>query len=100
MKKAYLGEKSGLQLHLPYVYLCPVPLAQPQRAGDLDVLGLPVNKGAELVRRIFDQLFHPHRNPLGVDHLPAEVVEGDRIGGEIERVVLPDELGRAPGPPW
>ena len=81
-----------LQLQLPRVNLRPVPLAQPEGACDLDVLGLPVDEGAELIGRMFHQLFHPDRNPLGVDHIPADVVQRDGVGGEVERVVLPNEL--------
>ena len=88
-----------LRFERPQVDLGSVPFPQAGCARDLDVLGLPVHERAELIRCILDEFLFPNREPFGVDHFPADVVEGDRVRGEIEGVVLPYELRSSERPP-
>src|SRR3954454_15895227 len=66
--------------------------AESQLAGDLDVLHLAVQERAEAVGLRRRDRSHPHLRALGVDRLPARLVERHRVRREVHRLVLPHEL--------
>src|SRR5687767_13038341 len=47
---------------------------------------------AELVRLRLIHRLHALRNPLLVDLVPADAIQRDRVGGEIDLPVLPNKL--------
>src|SRR5439155_19488878 len=74
-------------IHLPFL-----PHAETQCAGNFDVLGLAADENAELVWLDGSDRFHSDRHTLLVDLVPADVVQRDRVGREIERAMFPHEL--------
>ena len=82
-----------LHLDLTQIYFRAVPFSETESSSDLHMLWLPMNECTELIRRVFDQFLHSGRDSFGIDHIPANVIERNGIGGKVERVVFPNKLG-------
>ena len=83
----------------------PIKNSQAEHASQGDMLG--VTNGKDLRRvvakpldRITAHTGHrgqPLLGSLGVDDLPPNVIQGNRVGGEEQRLVIPGGKGGMPG---
>src|SRR5207253_11249686 len=62
--------------------------AEAQKAGQLDMFGLAIQPMAVVVGLRERNRRHSHFGPLGVDCPQADLVERNRVGREIHRLVL------------